>query len=201
MHEQEVRDLIDGCRSPGTSWEDWCAYRQFIATEIDCDGSILDVGCANGFLLLCLAEWTGRKLKPYGVDVDRAAVAAAKALMPQHADNFAAFDIANVSTLNSVGLPENYEFVIWNLWWAWPVASSRSLQVARMLQGKVKAGKLLITLYAASRDQIGTSDQLVERRGVVERVMELRSALGEGTVVLNPSGGSQALVALPGRRP
>lgn len=43
-------------------YTDWEEGRRLIANAINNDGSILDIGCANGFLLRCLREWSSHKL-------------------------------------------------------------------------------------------------------------------------------------------
>ena len=63
--------LIAGC-GMGTGNVDiqtWENRRQFIHSAIDKSGTILDIGCGNGFLLRCLQEWSGVDLVPYGIDI------------------------------------------------------------------------------------------------------------------------------------
>jgi len=53
------------------SFEDWTRLRIPISECIETSGTFLDVGCANGFLLECLIDWTrkkGIKIEPYGLD-------------------------------------------------------------------------------------------------------------------------------------
>ena len=49
----------------------WRAEREPILDAISTDGDLLDVGCANGYLLECLVRWgteRGLSLTPYGLD-------------------------------------------------------------------------------------------------------------------------------------
>jgi SAM-dependent methyltransferase len=49
----------------------WTQARSLIADAVDRDGTFLDIGCANGFLLECLVGWTlakGYQIEPYGLD-------------------------------------------------------------------------------------------------------------------------------------
>ena len=57
--------------------EDWERSRSHVADAIDRDGSFLDVGCANGYLLECLDRWTSFEIEPYGLEIspDLAALA------------------------------------------------------------------------------------------------------------------------------
>jgi len=71
--------------------ERWRAEREPILDAIDSDGDLLDVGCANGYLLECLATWgreRGLSLTPHGVDIGPKLIEAAKLRLPEFADNF-----------------------------------------------------------------------------------------------------------------
>ena len=59
-------------------------------------GSLLDLGCANGYLLECLVAWAredGVELVPYGVDQSAELVALARERLPAFASNFFAADV------------------------------------------------------------------------------------------------------------
>ena len=50
----------------------WRRARSPIASAIDRNGTLLDVGCANGLLMECLADWAGKdgtRIEPYGLDL------------------------------------------------------------------------------------------------------------------------------------
>ncbi|HEV8573490.1 MAG TPA: class I SAM-dependent methyltransferase [Dehalococcoidia bacterium] len=71
--------------------ERWRAEREPILRAVDGDGSFLDVGCANGYLLECLVHWARERaiaLDPYGVDVGPRLIAEARRRLPAFADNF-----------------------------------------------------------------------------------------------------------------
>ena len=52
----------------------WKAERGPIIDAIDHDGTFIDVGCANGYLLESLAAWATQErrwhIEPYGVDIN-----------------------------------------------------------------------------------------------------------------------------------
>jgi len=69
----------------------WRRERGPILGAIDTDGDILDVGCANGYLLECLVAWGREKglvLTPFGLDIGPRLIDLAKRRMPQFADHF-----------------------------------------------------------------------------------------------------------------
>lgn len=75
----------------GGGAERWRIEREPILDAIHSDGDILDVGCANGYLLECLVKWAserGFKLTPYGVDIGAKLITLAKKRMPKYAENF-----------------------------------------------------------------------------------------------------------------
>ena len=69
----------------------WQAERGPILDAIKEDGDLLDVGCANGFLLKCLLEWgneRGLRLVPHGLDIGGRLIDLAKERLPEYAANF-----------------------------------------------------------------------------------------------------------------
>ncbi len=113
--EDEQRILNGSCISGGTL-EDWITQRRFISGAIDRSGTILDIGCANGLLLLSLMEWSKHKLIPYGIDPDQERLAGVAEVLPEFKDNFAALEILQLEQLPSHGLPAQFDLVFWNVW-------------------------------------------------------------------------------------
>ena len=74
----------------GTAAE-WRARRSQICQAIDRDGSLLDVGCANGHLLESVVGWCaerGVRVEPYGLDLSARLVEEARQRLPRWADRF-----------------------------------------------------------------------------------------------------------------
>ena len=71
--------------------ERWQSERGPILQAIDADGDLLDIGCANGYLLKCLIEWGGERglrLTPHGLDQGSRLIELAKERLPEYSDNF-----------------------------------------------------------------------------------------------------------------
>jgi SAM-dependent methyltransferase len=72
------------------SEEQWIATRKPNADCVNTSGSFLDIGCANGYLLECIMNWTSERnlqMIPYGIDISEKLVEMAKARLPEYADN------------------------------------------------------------------------------------------------------------------
>ena len=66
-------------------YERWEALRKPIAQCIDRNGSFLDIGWANGYLLECCLRWVAERnlqIYPYGLDVSAPLVELAKQRLP-----------------------------------------------------------------------------------------------------------------------
>lgn len=71
--------------------ERWRAEREPILDAMTMDGELLDIGCANGYLLECLVEWgreRGRSLTPSGLDQGPRLIDLARRRQPQFAAHF-----------------------------------------------------------------------------------------------------------------
>ena len=66
--------------------EDWVYARALVADAIDRDGTLLDVGCANGYLMECLPGWTRFHVEPYGLELSRALARLARERRPEWSD-------------------------------------------------------------------------------------------------------------------
>ena len=69
----------------------WRKKRGVVLEAVESDGTFLDVGCANGYLLECLVAWAherGVRLIPYGLDIGERLVHLAQQRLPQWASHF-----------------------------------------------------------------------------------------------------------------
>ena len=71
--------------------ERWRKEREPILDAIESDGSLLDVGCANGYLAECLTDWArerGVHLTPHGLDAGEFLIKEAQTRLPGFHENF-----------------------------------------------------------------------------------------------------------------
>jgi SAM-dependent methyltransferase len=69
----------------------WRKKRGVVLEAVDGNGTFLDVGCANGYLLECLVPWAqarGVRLSPYGLDIGERLIYLAQQRLPHWADRF-----------------------------------------------------------------------------------------------------------------
>lgn len=83
-----------GCHFHGT-YEQWKLARDGFVPYVRDANDVLDIGCANGFLLKSLIEWGGRAFTPWGIDTRESSIDAARAMFPDHAANFSVTDMTN----------------------------------------------------------------------------------------------------------
>jgi len=94
----------------GGGSERWRAEREPLLDGVRSSGDILDVGCANGYLLACLVQWGGERglrLTPHGVDISPALIELAGTRLPDFSSNLHVGDSWTWSP------PRQYEHVYW----------------------------------------------------------------------------------------
>jgi len=132
----------------GGGAERWRAEREPLLDGVSGDGNILDVGCANGYLLECLVQW-GRernlKVTPHGVDRSAALVGLARERLPRFAANL---HVGNSWTWCP---PRQYEYV-YALYDCVPL-DYLAEYVDRLLDRAVRVGGRLIVGAYGSRSR------------------------------------------------
>lgn len=126
----------------------WTALRKPIADCMDRSGAFLDIGCANGYLMECVARWTAERdiaIEPYGLDISSKLVELAKRRLPHWADRFF---VGNAFYWTP---PRKFEFVRTELVYV-PGENERAY-VDHLMQHYVEPnGALLIAQYGEDRD-------------------------------------------------
>ena len=185
--------LIEGSRCFDTGYRDWHRQRRFLADEIDAGGTILDLGCANGFLLRCLQKWSGQPLIPYGIDIDPLVIATCHRLFPHCPDHFRCLDLRHFGGHTAAGFPACYDYVFWNMPNRWPCSAKRQ-QLERLAPLVAPGGKLLIAAYGGNAPELTAWQRQEEKRALASTFSQL-SALGIRfqRIRFNPHGTQHAV--------
>lgn len=181
---KETKSLIKGSGLVSGNFEKWKQRRKFIAQAINRDGTILDIGCANGYLLKCLQEWSSHKLIPYGIDINRGLIKQAKELFPSQADNFTVMRVHHLSHLPECGLPAKFDFIYWSIWdrGSWNFEDQRNVNALKTALKTVSdGGRLIFGFYESDKEKITKIKRLKELGFKFSGVLENRG--GEEIII------------------
>lgn len=162
-----VRDLIEAAylssddpreqSGLGGNAAHWERRRHVLVEAVDRDGTVLDVGCANGLLMETLVAWAaarGYRLEPYGVDISPKLTALARARLPMWAER--------ISVGNAIEWepPRRFDYVFTALEY---VPRVRQPDLVARLRHRVVApeGRLVVCAYRARGAK--EADPLAER--------------------------------------
>lgn len=144
--EEELNRHIRDSNSGG-DYVHWKRIRRFITKAIHKDGTFLDIGCANGFLMQCLMHWSEYSITPYGIDNREEAIESAKKLLPGYSDHFQCLDGDRLDQLEAADLPSQYDFVYRNYWKADTTKDYASKVISDLLSHVHEGGRAIIGLY------------------------------------------------------
>ena len=173
---ERVRALLEGSCYYDATFAEWEHGRRFIAAALHRGGTILDIGCGNGFLLRCLQEWAPHTLEPYGIDTDQVRLGEARALFPDRIDHFAACDAAafveDRCAAETATFPLRFDLVYWNVWDNARFAERAHRRILDGLLARLAAGgRLILGFYAPSTAQnLDRVDELATFGYVVDGV-------------------------------
>jgi len=151
----QVRDLIERAylatddpqtqSGLGGDAAHWARRRRVLVEAIDRDGTILDVGCANGLLMETLVAWAGERgyrLEPYGLDISPRLAALARARLPQWAERIFVGNVVDWEP------PRRFDYAFTGLEY---VPAARQPDLVARLRSRIVApgGRLVFTSYRA----------------------------------------------------
>lgn len=147
----------------GGTLEDWTHSRRPVAEAIERDGTFLDVGCANGFLMESVQAWCAERgitVEPYGMDLGPELIKLAQARLPHWADRFW---VGNMQTWVH---PEGRRFDVLHVR-PDPVLPHRRGALVEHLHEHLLAvgGRLIVTL--AEPGPYGTAVNFLEQHGLI----------------------------------
>lgn len=110
--EERARRLVEGSHfyadHPSRAWE---RARKFIANALHKDGTVLDIGCANGFLSKSLESWSSHKHTSYGIDIVSGDIEKAQKLFPSTPDHFKEYSFKEFISRCPDGFPATFDFI------------------------------------------------------------------------------------------
>ena len=177
-----IDDLLRQSGVAGT-YLTWRAHRHFLSAAIRLPGTLLDIGCGNGWLLRCLQSWSGLTLLPYGIDVDAAGVAAARVLFPECHRNFAIGSVRDLACLDVPDIPSKFQTIYWNVWDNWSLDTDAELHVVATLIERLNIeGRLIFGFYDPN---VRTNEMRADALRAV--------GLATGPIVRNPTGAPEVM--------
>lgn len=191
--DASTKILIEGSQCFGRAYAGWEKIRSFTTTAISRSGTVLDVGCANGYFLVCARSWAKPfELLPYGVDVNPIAVEKAKELLPGYRENFAVLSLFEIEKVSDRGLPSEYDFVYCSLLGTGGVTDDCLGGVLMGLYKLVtKGGRLIVGLYGSGCLIEGSSDCIRELEMLERRAGQLAQFVPSAGCIRNPHGTAQ----------
>jgi hypothetical protein len=137
--------------------------RRPIADAIEKSGSVLDIGCANGYLLESLQKWLepkGIMIEPHGLDVSAALLEEAKRRVPD-----GAFYHANVWGWKA---PRKYDYVLTELVYV-PEEYQQFYLGGLLREAIAESGRLVVSQYSSDiRREVDLKTQLASMGFEVE---------------------------------
>lgn len=151
--------IVDAYLAAETPWgqsgksgtaDDWEWSRSHVADAVNRDGSFLDVGCANGYLMECIPRWSAFHVEPYGLDLSAELAALARSRLPSWADRIF---VGNALTWEA---PQLFTYVRTGLEYV-PPGRRREL-VVRLLGS---CERLIVGVFNEHETERTTEDELV----------------------------------------
>ena len=179
------KDVLEGSKVYDASYDEWEKGRKFIANQIDKDGSILDIGCANGFLLICLESWSGKKLEKYGIDTNGDLIIQGKKLFPELEKRLKITGLESFRWLEEFDLPSKYDFIYWNVWDNFIFNEDKLNGLEELINLRLKEnGKLILGFYHQDKNHN------------LEEANKVKSKFEQTEIVENKNDGNEVLAII-----
>jgi SAM-dependent methyltransferase len=164
-HDAVAAIVVPAYLAGETPWEQsgksgdlasWERGRRPIMAAVDRDGTFLDVGCANGFLMESVRAWgadDGRDIELYGLEISPELAALARRRLPHWADRIYVGNAAGWTP------PRRFDFVRTGLDY---VPWNRRLDLVEHLLASVVApgGRLIVGVFNEEKDEGRTERQV-----------------------------------------
>lgn len=182
LREYGIKNFLEGSSSYGYTFDEWTQARSFISSAFHKSGSVLDIGCGNGFLLRCLQEWVfPQRLIPFGIDVEKSFIDDSKRLFPHEENHFAVLSVDLIEDIEQRMLPGQYDFVYCSI--------THSPVIIRKLLRLINShGRLIIGFYGVNNHPKGSPEQAAEKASLLRRISLLESLKLPMEIRVNPHG-------------
>ena len=164
-HRAVAEIVVPAYLAAATPWEQsgksgglagWERGRRPVMAAVDRDGTFLDVGCANGFLMESVRKWAGEDghdVEPYGLEISPELAALARRRLPHWADRIF------VGNAGEWMPPRRFDFVRPGLDYV-PPTRRREL-VEHLLEHVVApGGRLIVGVFNERRDDRRTEERV-----------------------------------------
>ena len=134
----------------------WERGRRPIMAAVERDGTFLDVGCANGFLMESVRAWGaegGLQIEPYGLDISAELAGIARRRLPRWADRIF------VGNAREWTPPRRFDYVRTGLDYV-PPTGRRALVEHLLGQVVSPGGRLIVGVFNEERETHGTEERL-----------------------------------------
>ena len=146
----------------------WVEQRKFIADTITKSGKVLDYGCANGFLLRCLQEWSTHELEPWGIDVNEDALQQAKKLFANSPHHF----MTPQEFVDGEKANTKFEYVYWNVWDNYSFSEGGITLLNKLIEVTETGGRTALGFYDTKDKNIEKVTTLISELGLESRIVE-----------------------------
>ena len=174
-----LRALLEGSHVHSDNLEKlleyWIQNRQPIVQAICQAGRFLDIGCANGFLLVCLMRWNDFQITPYGIDIDEHSIEAARVLLPEYPNHFVQVPLEHFFVPSNFGFPEDFDYVYWCVWDGLDFHEPLCQTFAENAFGAARAGgRVILGFYDTDHECVKRQlEWLVDRFGTYSAILKL----------------------------
>lgn len=169
LAKKVIEDSYFSSSDPVKNWEE---ARKLISIPIDESGSILDIGCANGFLLRSLEYWSQKELNSYGIDTEAKNIENAKDIFPNAKDHFLHMSFIDLIKNYPSIFPEKFDYILWAVWVNFNIKKDH---IEFLLKHLTEGGKLVLAFYpdnsADPSDVLGNEQRLVSLGYDFEKIL------------------------------
>jgi len=194
----DLRLLIEGSACFGCDFSQWEARRRFAASTITHSGSILDVGCANGFFLWCIKHWCAPlELVPFGLDISRQMIDSAHRLFYEDQNSFQTGNLFNLTENRPSHWPQKFDYVYCSLLGPGGVTDlALEMLIKDLLYFVRPTGRLILGLYVSQLAGVAAGARRVGEAKIAidTRIKEIVNAVSVCGYLQNEADEGQAVV-------